>query len=159
MATYANPFPSKQGPIPSAVGVLVHDRQVFDLAATAGYRPAAAPAINDLIQIFEVPAGCALVPHLSRIAIPVIDSNGTPTGQASIGTAAVPAALRATGTVGTAVQVQSGEDLLEPAAVIGHPDLPTPVYLKFTAAVATLATTGKVVFDGVIRAYRSDIDG
>lgn len=163
MPTYSNPSLAPLTPIPSAVGPLIHDRRTFDLAASAGYRPASLVNGDDII-LFTVPAGCVLVPHLTRIAFPVIDSNGAPTGQASIGhivqdAAAVPASLRAAATVGTAVRVDSGEDFLQPAAPIGHPTLPTNVILRFTANVATLAASGQIVCDYFVRAYRTDIDG
>jgi len=157
MTTYANPNLSPYSPVASAVGPIIHDRRVFNLAATAGHRPPSLIIGNDIV-LFEVPAGHALVPHLCRFAFPQIDSHGTPTGQASIGTAAAPASLRAAAAV-NAVRVDSGEDLLQPEAVIGHPTRPTPVVLRFTAAVATLAPTGQIVCDFALRAYRSDIDG
>lgn len=158
MPTYSNPSLAPLTPIPSAVGPLIHDRRTFDPAAAAGYRPPSL-IIGDDIVLFTVPAGCVLVPHLCRFAFPVIDSAGSPTGQASIGTTAVPAALRAAQSVGTAVRVDSGEDFLQPAAPIGNPTEPVNVVLRFTAAVATLAASGQIVCDFVTRAYRTDIDG
>jgi hypothetical protein len=163
MPTYSNPSLATLTPIPSTVGPAIHDRRVFDLAAAAGYRPPSLVNTDDIV-LFTVPAGCVLIPHLTRIAFPVIDSNGTPTGQASIGhvvqdAAAVPASLRAAQSVGTAVRVDSGEDFLQPNVPIGHPTLPTNVILRLTANVATLAASGQIVSDYFVRAYRSDIDG
>lgn len=158
MATYSNPSLATLTPIPSAVGPLIHDRRVFDLAAAAGYRPSTLVSGDDIV-LFTVPAGCVLVPHLCRIAFPVIDSNGAPTGQASIGTTAVPAALRAAQAISGSARVDSGEDFLAPAAPIGHPTEPVNVVLRLTANVATIAASGQIVSDFVVRAYRSDIDG
>ena len=158
MPTYSNPSLAPLTPIPSSVGPVIHDRRTFDLAAAAGYRPASLVNGDDIV-LFTVPAGCVLVPHLCRIAFPVIDSNGSPTGQASIGTTTTPAALRAAASVGTAVRVDSGEDFLQPSAPIGSPTEPVNVVLRFTANVATLATTGQIVCDYFVRAYRTDVDG
>lgn len=158
MPTYSNPSLAPLTPIPSSVGPLIHDRRTFDLAASAGHRPASLVSGDDIV-LFTVPAGCVLVPHLCRFSFPVIDSAGSPTGQASIGTTAVPAALRAAAVVSGAARIDSGEDLLQPTAPIGHPTEPVNVVLRFTANVATLATTGQIVSDFVVRAYRTDIDG
>lgn len=164
MPTYRNPSLSQLTPIPSAVGVLIHDRRTFDLAAGAGYRPPSLVNGDDIV-LYEIPAGQVLVPHLCRFSLPQIDSNGTPTGQASIGhiintptPTAVPASLRAAAAV-SAARIDSAEDLLQPAAPIGHPTSPTLLVLRLTANVATLATTGQIIADVVTRAYRSDIDG
>ena len=126
----------------------------FDLADSA-YKPAAI-GVGDKIQIGTIPAGDALVPHLCRIDVPIIDSNGTPTGSASIGTTGFPSALNATGAV-AAAQLLSGEDFaLATAGNIGDANVDTPIYLTFTAAVATLAATGKITFVQITRALRQD---
>lgn len=164
MPTYRNPSNALLTPISDAVGVLVHDRRTFDLAAAAGYRPPSLVNTDDIV-LYEVPAGQVLVPHLCRFAIPVIDSNGAPTGQASLGhivqtptPIAATASLRAAAAV-NAARIDSAEDLLQPTAPIGHPEFPTLVVLRFTANVATVAPTGQIIADVVTRAYRRDIDG
>ena len=164
MPTYRNPSLATLTPIPSAAGPLIHDRRVFDLAATAGHRPPSL-IIGDDIVLYEVPANQVLVPHLCRFALPIIDSNGAPTGSASLGhivqtptPIVVPASLRATALV-NAARIDSAEDLLQPTAPIGNSEVPTLLILRFTAAVATIAPTGQIIADIVTRAYRRDIDG
>jgi len=153
MATFKNPAVLQGKAVPAQAGGLCLNREVFDFAATA-YRPAAI-ANADRIQIGVVPAGCKLVSHLSQIRLPVIDTNGTATGQASIGTNGAPAALKAAGAVNTA-QILSGEDLT--AADIGAKEVDVPIYLVFTAAVATAQVAGKAIADLVVRPYDSNVD-
>lgn len=155
MATYKNPAVLQGKAVPQQAGELVLPaREVFDFANTA-YKPAA--IVNtDKIQIGVIPAGCKLVPHLASIQIPIIDTNGAPTGQASIGTATTPAALKAAAAVSGAAQRLTGEDLLP--ADIGAKDVDVPVYLTFTANVATLQTVGKILADLPVRSYDSSVD-
>lgn len=139
---------------PEASGELLLDRQVTNLA-TPGYWPPAI-ALGDQLQIGKVPAGCVLVPWLCNIALPQLDSNGSATLSVSIGTAATPAALKATAAAGAAANVAGSA--LAPGVVIGDPVNDTPIFLTATAAAATAAQTGKVIADLVFRPWRDDTD-
>ena len=154
MTTHTNPKQS-EAPIANTAGVLLIWPFVFDLA-DASIRPAAI-AQNDLIQIGEIPAGHTLVPVLSRFAIPQIDSNVSPTGDYSIGTAASAAALKGSAASETAAAL-FGEDILIPATAIGSPTDPTPIYIKAINASATVPSTGKIVAELVYRAWDSALD-
>lgn len=156
MPTYKNPTNARIVATPEGATDLAVNPQVFDFANTA-YRPSS--LVNtDKIEVGVVPAGYVLVEHLSAIRIPQIDSNGTPTGQASIGTAAVPAALRAAGVVNAALTL-TGEDFTLTNGPIGSRTADTPIYLTFTANVATTVTTGKIRADLAIRPWNAAIDG
>lgn len=155
MPTYKNPSVLQGKAVPLAAGLAVVNREVFDVA-NASYKPAS--LVNgDRIQIGVVPAGCKLVSHLSLIRIPILDTNGVPTGSASLGTNTTPAALRATAVV-NAAQVISGEDFTTATSDIGAKDVDVPLYAVFTANVATLAVTGKIISDVVVRPYDSNVD-
>lgn len=138
---------------PEANGTLYIDRQVTNLAD-----PVQVPALanGDLLQIGVVPAGCKLVEHLCRLQVPLLDTNASKTGKFKIGTAAVADALVAEYTIAGAVaDLQPNFKAVE----IGSADTDTPIYLTLTAALATQATTGKILFDVAMRAYDSEIDG
>jgi len=157
MATARNPGVSKNVRTSEDAGQLTLNHFEFDLAAS--YRPTSfAATTSDRIQIGEVPAGEVLVPHLCRIAVPVLDTHNSPTGDYSIGTADDADALKGTAASETAV-VLSGEDLLVQPDGVGSRDQPTPIYLHALGAHATLAATGKVVFDQVSRPFDATIDG
>lgn len=157
MTTSANHGVSKNVRTGEAAGVPTLNPFVFDFAAS--YAPATFTSVtSDRIQIGEVPAGEVLVPHLCRISIPQLDSNGAPTGDYSIGTADDPDALKGSAASETAV-VLTGEDLLVQATPVGARDVPTPIYIHALAAHATVAVTGKVKFDQVTRPYDVTIDG
>ena len=126
----------------------------FDLADSA-YKPASI-ANGDQIQIGTLPGGEALVPHLCRLDVPIIDSDGSATGSASIGTADTPAALKATTSVAAALLLTNEDFALATAGTIGNANDDVPIYLTFTAAVATLATSGKITFVQISRAFRQD---
>lgn len=157
MSDFSNPNLGKSIlPNTPAIGTLAFNQFVFDYAV-ASYRPSAI-VVNDRIQIGTIPAGQVLVPHLSYLAIPQLET-GTPASDYTIGTDAVPAALKGTAASETAVTL-SGEDFLDPAAPVGHPTEDTPVYIKFiTGNLAGIPTTGKIVFRPVTRAWRNDLDG
>lgn len=156
MATYkAISADSTPIPVPREAGAVFIANSKFDFAVAA-QRPASI-GIGDMVQVGVVPAGCVLVQHLSRISLPSLDSAGSPTGDYSIGTALVPAALKAAAPAETAV-VHTGEDLLA-ATVIGSRDVDTPVYAVFTTAVATVPTTGAIVANLAIRAFDGGFDG
>jgi hypothetical protein len=156
MTTYANPAAERSMANNDRVGDLVVNPFAFDVA-NAAYKPASL-AISDKVQIGIVPAGCVLLPHLSLIRIPALDTNGSPTGSASIGTSASAANIKATTSV-SAAQTLSGEDFLLTNGPIGSRTVDTPIYLTFTAAVATLQTTGTIYADLAIRCWDKTIDG
>lgn len=155
MATYKNPAVLAAKATPTCAGQPKINREVFDFANTA-YRPAAI-GVGDLIQIGVVPAGCKLVPQLSRISVPALDSNGAPTGDYEIGTATDPDALKATAPSETAVTL-FGEDFNLTTADIGAKSVDVPIYLRAIAASATAPVAGKVIADLVIRPYDSYVD-
>lgn len=155
MSDYSNPNVADVLPNVPAVGALAFNRSVFDFA-DAEYAPSDLNQ-NDRIQIGVVPAGQALVPHLTRASIPQLET-GSAASDYTIGTAADPDALKGSAASETAV-VLFGEDWLVPSAVIGHPTEDTPIYITFiTADLAGVPTTGKIVFEPVTRAYRSELD-
>lgn len=133
--------------------------QVID-AATPASGPAklTAPQVNDLLQIGVVPAGEVLVPQLCNLRVPIIDTNGTPTGSFQLGTAGTANALLGTTTT-AAASSQFGEDFTLTTGPIGDDKSDTPIYMKWIAVVATLAVTGKLVFDQVTRPWNSNVDG
>ena len=116
----------------------------------------AAIAADDLIQIGVVPAGNKLVPQLSRISIPAMDS-GTPTGDYSIGSADDPDALKGSAASETAV-VLFGEDFTPVTSELGALGVDVPVYIKALAASATPPVVGQVIADLVIRPFDSAVD-
>lgn len=138
---------------PFASGALYLDIQSTNLS-NATYWPAGL-AIGDTVQIGVIPAGMVLVPQLSSLVLPKLDSNASPTGRVSIGTANQAAALLASTAVGTAASL-FGAQLLQ--ASIGSPDTDIPVLLTVTAAFATEVATGKIAFEPVLRAWRDDVD-
>lgn len=154
MTTYANPAAERSLANTDSAGVLVCNPSKFVLGAS--YAPT---DINngDLIQIGIVPAGCKLVPHLCRISVPQLDSNGAPTGDYSIGSATTAGALKGTAASETAV-VLSGEDFVADTSELGARNVDVPVYIKALADSATTPTTGTIEADLVIRAYDATID-
>lgn len=154
MTTYTNPATERSLVNTDSAGVLACNPSKFALGAS--YAPS---DINtgDLIQIGIVPAGCKLVPHLCRISVPVLDSNGAPTGDYSIGSATDPDALKDTAASETAV-VLSGEDFTADTSELGARNVDVPVYIKALADSATTPTTGTIDVDLVIRAYDANVD-
>ena len=154
MATTYNPAVRQGKAIPTEAGALKLLREVYTLGASY-----ASADINnaDLIQVGVVPAGCKLVPHLSRLSVPVIDSNGVPTGDYSVGSATAPGALKGTAASETAVTL-SGEDFDLVNGALGAKSVDVPIYVKALADSATTPTTGSFVADWVIRPYESGID-
>lgn len=153
---YKNPAAERSMANCDSAGDLVLNPFAFDLS-NANYKPATL-GIGDSIQIGIVPAGCVLVPHLSLLRIPALDTSGSPTGSASIGTAAAPASIKATAVV-SAAQTLSDEDVLLVNGPIGSRTVDTPIYLTFTAAVATVQTAGTIYADLAIRAWDKTVDG
>lgn len=133
--------------------------QVID-AATPQNGPAklTAPAANDLLQIGVVPAGEVLVPQLCNLRVPIVDTNGSPTGSFQLGTLATANALLGT-TLVNAASSQFGEDFTLTTGPIGADNADTPIYMKWIAIVATLAVTGKIVFEQITRPFQTPYDG
>lgn len=154
MATTYNPAVRQGKAVPTEAGSLKLLREVYTLGSSY-----ASTDINngDLIQVGVVPAGCKLVPHLSRLSVPAIDSNGAPTGDYTIGSATDPDALKGTAASETAV-VLSGEDFDLVNGALGAKAADVPIYVKAIADSATTPTTGSFVADWVIRPYDSAVD-
>jgi hypothetical protein len=155
MATHKNPANANRDLSVLAQGQLGFDRFTFDLEASYA---AGCEAADSLIEVGFVPPDCKLVEHLSRIYIPELDTNGSATGDHSLGTAASAAALLASTDSSTASTVYFGEDLLRQTASIGAHAEPTPIYIKVINIIATLGT-GVIVFEPVFRAWNPAIDG
>ena len=160
MSIYKNPAVDNAA-LPNATSVadLAFNRFVYDLAGS--YAPAADSEKfkkDDRILLGIIPAGHTLVPVLTRLSIPALES-GTPASDYQIGTEDDPDALKGTAASETPV-VLFGEDWNDPATPIGSPDEDVPIYLTFvTADHDATPNTGKIVFEPVYRAYREDIGG
>lgn len=137
-----------------AVGAVYTDTQITDLSQRTDF-PAAA-ANGDQIQIGIIPAGHVLVPQLSLLQVPQLDSNGAATGKYKIGTADAIAAVAAEQNGSAAVSL-FGEDFVL-TGTVGSPTDDTPIFLSLSAAIATQAAAGKIVFQPAIRAWRTGID-
>lgn len=138
-----------------AVGAVYVDQQVTDLAQSSDFPAAALNA--DQIQIGIIPAGHVLVPQLTLLQVPQLDTNVSATGKYKIGTDASVAAVAAEQNGGAAVTL-FGKDLVL-TGTVGSPTDDTPIYLTLSAAIATQAATGKIVANLAMRAYRQGIDG
>ena len=139
---------------PFATGALYLDRQEVNLAAP-GFWPATI-AVGDQIQIGVVPPNAVLVPWLSNINLPVLDSGPSGTLSVSIGTQLTPAALHATAAAEAATNI-AGSALTQ-NVVIGDPVNATPIYITATAAAVKAAVTGTIVADLVFRAWNNPVD-
>lgn len=155
MTDFTNPAIT-QGPqpIPREAGHITLISTRFDFSKS--YRPGAIVA-TDRIQIGVVPAGCKLVEHLCRIAIPALDSNGAPTGDYSVGVQGAAASLAAAAAAETP-RTLTVANILVPGN-IGSDEVDTPIYVAFTSNVATVPSTGVIVADLAVRPYDSTIDG
>ena len=154
MADFANPNINDVLPNVPDTGTIAFNRFTYDQAAS--YH-AAAVSVGDRIQIGVIPAGQVMVQHLSRLSIPALEG-ATPLSDYTIGTEADPDALKGTAASETAV-VLTGEDFLVGADPIGHPAEDTPIYItSITANQTNVATTGKIVFEPALRAWRDDLD-
>lgn len=155
MADFSNPA-TVQGPQanPRIAGQPTIVSSRFDFSKA--YRPAAIVA-TDRILIGIVPAGCKLVEHLSRIAIPALDSNGSPTGDYSVGVEGAAASLAIAAAAETA-RTLTVANILVPGN-IGSREMDTPIYATFTSNVATVPSVGVIVADLVVRPFDSAVDG
>ena len=154
MATLKNPANTGRDLSLLAQGVVGYDKYTFSLAAS--YASGAATD-ETLILIGYVPADCVLIPHLTRLDIPQLDSNGAPTGDYEVGTAADPDALKASAAAETAV-VLFGEDFRQDTGPIGSKTEATPIYIRVSNVIATLGT-GTITFEPAYRAWRQLLDG
>jgi len=157
MTTYANPASAKNLRSAPDASDLVHQYFEFDFANTA-YRPSTIAA-NDLLEIAIVPAGHRSVPHLWRIDMIPIDTDGSPTGDYSIGTSGSAAALKASTASETAAYTMTAEDFALSTAEVGSRTADTSIYVKAINASATAPTTGKIKVWAVYRAWDVAIDG
>lgn len=155
MANTYNPAVKQGVAVPVSAGDIVMNRFIYDFAQTS-YADA---DINDTdtITIGVVPAGCKLVPHLSRISIPILDTNGAPTGDYSLGTATDPDALKGSAAAETAV-VLSGEDFTVLTSELGAKASDVEVILTAIGNVATTTAVGKIYVELAIRPYDSRLD-
>jgi hypothetical protein len=157
MTTLKNPTVDKN--LPNVVGSeICWDIQSFDIANTSYGLPSL--VANQLIQVGTVPAGHKLVAHLSRISVPVLDSNGTPLGDWTLGTATTANALLTTQQSETAA-VFSGEDFVAAATdaratEIGSDLVDVPIYIKLTASAGTAAVTGVIDAHWYFRAFETE---
>lgn len=145
MATLKNP--ANQAHLltpPAPAGGLVWDRFVFDLSAS--YASGVATA-STILEIGYVPAGFRLVENLSRLYLPVFDSNVAPTGDIEVGITGTANALVASQAAETAAAVTA---LLRQTTSIGSDSADTPIILTIINALAT-AGTGVIVFEPVYR--------
>jgi len=129
---------------PAPAGGLVWDRFVF---ALNGSYASGAGALNDTLEIGYVPAGFRLVENLSRLYLPVFDTNGTPLGDVEVGITGTAAGLVASQAAETAAAVTA---LLRQTTSIGSDSVDTPIIVTFATAVATLGT-GTIIFEPVYR--------
>jgi hypothetical protein len=155
MATLKNPAHYSNQFSVLAQGLLAFNRFTFDL--TASYAAGAATD-ETLIVIGYIPVDCVMVPHLSRLAMPQMDSHGSPTGDWEVGIASNTDALLGTTAAETAAAVTFGEDWLRPAEVIGSRTEETPILVRVSNVIATLGT-GSIVFEPCFRAWNPLIDG
>lgn len=151
--TYANPK-QRAGITAEAAGALYLDKQSVGLSDPALNLDAL--AAGDAIQIGVVPAGHVLVPKLSTLDLPVLDTGASGTGEFSVGTSDDPDGL-APAAAGTAAVAKGVGDLA--GAAIGSPLNDVPILLTCTSACTTQATTGEITGDWVLRAWDARVDG
>ena len=110
---------------------------------------AAALALNDVIELVKLPAGCVPVDFTSDIDD--LDSNATPTLAMSIGfTAGTVAEFRAAGALGQSAGLVRMDSVLAPRVAPTEAD--RAVGMKVTTAPATGATSGTIGFTLFYRA-------
>jgi hypothetical protein len=155
MTAYSNAARIQAVVAASTANALNVNRFEFNLAG--GERPTTKVA-TDQIQIGVVPPLEKLVPHLCLLIIPALDSNGSPTGDYSIGSADDPDGLKAAAAAETAVTL-SGEDfILTGTGDFGAEAEEVPLYITLTNDIATLAAAGVIKFVQVTRPYDTTYD-
>jgi hypothetical protein len=135
-------------------GGLQFQKFIFDFAQTS-YAPTSI-ITGSKIQIGCVPAGFKLVPALCRLALPAVDTSGT-SSDYTIGNDDDVDSLKGSAAAETA-QTYFGEDWLVTTGEIGSATDDVPIYLYYTGTVGTIAATGKIYFDQVIRPFDSATD-
>lgn len=153
MAILTNPGNEQHELSVLAQGLLATDRFTFDLSKPYA---AGATAANTQIVIGHVPTDCVLVPHLSTVSIPALDTDGDATAKVKLGTFDDDAALLGETAAGAPV-VKFGHELIQ-AEGIGSQVRPTAIVLTVSAAAAAAATTGVIQADLVFRAFNPMID-
>lgn len=148
MAILKNPGNEQHELSVLAQGLLATDRFTFDLAKPYA---AGATTADTRIVIGYVPTDCVLVPYLSKVSIPQLDTNGSATAKVKLGTLDDDDALLAETGAGAAV-VKFGHELIQ-AKGIGSQAQPTAIVLTVSAAAATAAATGVIQADLVFRAF------
>lgn len=138
-----------------AQGLLLFDRFTFDLAAA--YASGAATD-ETIIVLGYVPVDCKLVEQLSRLYVPQLDTNVSPTGDYEIGTLTDTDALIASKAAETAAGTLFGEDWIRQTTSIGSQTERTAIVLRVSNTIATLGT-GVIVFEPVFRAWNPFVDG
>lgn len=154
MATFKNPVNEQHELSVYAQGTLAVDRFTFDLGASYA---SGAGADESIIVIGYVPVDCKLVEHLSRLYLPQLDSNVSPTGDYEVGTIASTAALLASRAAETAAAVTFGEDWLRQTTSIGSQTDRTAIVIRVSNVIATLGT-GVIVFEPVFRVWNPSFD-
>lgn len=154
-----NPRNAIGGPAPVNACTLAIRNALFDIAAAqvAGAYGSGSVApvmgVGDTIEIGVVPAGCKLVPALSHGNVPILDSNGSPLAQYSIGTGTTAAALKAPATAAAAVIIKPGDLLTTAGAEIGSASVDVPILMTFTVASVTPAVIGQIKLHMGLRAF------
>lgn len=158
-----NPRNAIAGPSPTNANANCLRHAEFDIAKATSYGvlPAQvipAMGVGDQIEIGVVPAGSKLIPALTHGNVPILDSNGAPLAQYSIGTATTAAALKAATTAAVALVIKPGDLLATAGAEIGSAVSDVPIYATFTVAAATPAVVGVIKLNMQLRAFNSEYD-
>jgi hypothetical protein len=159
MTQYLNPK-LRAGFTPESAAAVYVDRQITHLNDRV---EVPAHLVNgDKLQIGVIPAGATLIPDLSTVRIPVIDTNGAPTATGTIGTPDRSNSLAVTQTLSAPVYLRgydlnyNGQDT--DTTIYGSADSDIQILLTLTAAVATQAITGRIVCDFAFRAFNPLLD-
>jgi hypothetical protein len=160
MTQHLNPK-LRAGFTPEAAGAVYLDRQITNLNDPV--EVPAGIANGDQLQIGVIPAGTTLIPELSTLHLAIFDTNVAPTATGTVGTAAGPADIAAVQTLSGAVVNLRGSSLGFSALPgttppLGSPDTDIPIFITFTHALATQATSGQVVCDLAFRAFNPNLD-
>ena len=150
MTQYNNPK-MVAGITAEASGAVYIDRQVTQLADPVSFPHGL--QIGDQVQVGIIPAGHVMLPYLSVVNSPKIDTNAAATGTYNLGTDATPNLFGAAINAG-----QAKKAALTGLDVVGDQEEDTPIYITVTAANATQVATGRIVLDIAMRAWRSETD-
>lgn len=150
MTQYNNPK-MVGGITAEASGAVYVDRQVTQLADPVTFPHGL--QVGDQVQVGIIPAGHVMLPYLSVINFPKLDTNAAATGTYNLGTDTTPNLFGAAINAG-----QVKKAALTGLDVVGDPEEDTPIYITVTAAIATQVATGRIVLDVAMRAWRSETD-